>query len=72
MACSSLILEPLTSNGDGFFVEPPSQVPQVEEACRRVFRGVMPRIHWMPTTYGNGVQLAANLRNVVFSDGDKE
>ena len=72
MACSSLILEPLTSDGDGFFVERPDQVPAVERACRAAFRGVAPRPGWMPMAYGNGNQLAASLRNVFFSDGDKD
>jgi hypothetical protein len=72
MACSSLILEPLTSDGDGFFVERPDQVPAVERACRDAFRGVAPRPGWMPMAYGNGNQLAASLRNVFFSDGDKD
>jgi len=72
MACSSLILEPLTSDGDGFFVESDSQIPEVEAACSKLFGRVQSRIKWMPTAYGNGIQLAQNLRNTFFSDGDKD
>eukprot|EP00037_Helgoeca_nana_P010846 m.96299 g.96299 ORF g.96299 m.96299 type:complete len:540 (-) comp20459_c1_seq3:129-1748(-) len=72
MACSSLILEPLTSDGDGFFVPREDQIPEIEAACRRSFSRVTPRIHWTERSYGNGIQLARNLRNVLFSDGDKD
>ena len=66
MACSALVLEPLTSDGNGFFVEREAQVGAVEHACRARFRGVRPRVEWMRHAYGNGAQLAATLRNVLF------
>tara|TARA_B110000208_G_scaffold52166_1_gene68496 strand:+ start:29 stop:1555 length:1527 start_codon:yes stop_codon:yes gene_type:complete len=72
MACSSLILEPLTSDGDGFFVPREDQIESVERACRKSFGSVTTRPHWMPRAYGNGVQLARSLRNVYFSDGEKD
>ena len=72
MACGSLILEPLTSDGNGFFVEREDQIEDVERACRARFQGVAPRIRWMQRAYGNGAQLSANLHNVLFSDGDKD
>lgn len=72
MACSSLILEPLTSDGNGFFVPFDSQIPDVERACRVWFEGIQPRPSWMPAAYGNGIQLAQSLRNVFFSDGEKD
>eukprot|EP00656_Telonema_subtile_P012055 TRINITY_DN16044_c0_g1_i1.p1 TRINITY_DN16044_c0_g1~~TRINITY_DN16044_c0_g1_i1.p1 ORF type:complete len:268 (+),score=50.46 TRINITY_DN16044_c0_g1_i1:141-944(+) len=72
MACSALILEPLTSDGDGFFVEDDSQIPEVVRACQRLFPGIEPRINWMKDAYGDGVQLATYLKNVLFTDGDKD
>jgi len=68
-ACSELILEPLTSDGNGFFVETEAQVASVEAACRQRF-SVTPRPSWMPNAYGNGAQLSTTLRNVLFSDGE--
>eukprot|EP00040_Diaphanoeca_grandis_P026200 m.146472 g.146472 ORF g.146472 m.146472 type:complete len:537 (-) comp30480_c0_seq4:244-1854(-) len=70
-ACSELILEPLTSDGDGFFVEEDSAIPQVEAACRAEF-DVIPRPGWMVKAYGTGEQLVKATHNIIFSDGEKD
>ena len=44
---------------------------KVEAACRDRF-GVAPRPDWLRRSFGDGSQLAASLRNVVFTDGDKD
>jgi hypothetical protein len=36
-----------------------------------VLFGFQPRPQWMPMAYGRGVDLARNLRNTLFTDGDK-
>ncbi len=71
-ACTELILEPLTSNGDGFFVEDDAQITQVEAACREQFPGVVTRPNWMVDSFGNGVQLVKATHNIIFSDGEKD
>ena len=71
-ACTELPLEPLTSDGFGFFVpQSPKALAEVEAACRDRF-GVAPRPDWLRQSFGDGPQLAASLRNVVFTDGDKD
>ena len=71
-ACTELPLEPLTSDGFGFFVpQSPEALAEVEAACRDHF-GVAPRPDWLRRSFGDGPQLAASLRNVVFTDGDKD
>ena len=71
-ACTELPLEPLTSDGFGFFVpQSPKALAEVEAACRDRF-GVAPRPDWLRRSFGDGSQLAASLRNVVFTDGDKD
>ena len=71
-ACTELILEPLTSNGDGFFVEDDAQITQVETACQEQFPGVVTRPNWMMDSFGNGVQLVKATHNIIFSDGEKD
>ena len=70
-ACAELVLEPLTSNGNGFFVpQTDTDVEEVVAACRDRF-GVEPRQLWLEQAFGNGAQLVANIKNTIFSDGDK-
>lgn len=72
-ACTELILEVLTSDGFGFYVEDDEQIPQVEGACREMFGStVVTRPMWMKESFGNGADLARSLKNVVFSDGEKD
>ena len=71
-ACTELILEPLTSDGDGFFVPLPSQVPSVVAACKRLFPGIQARPKWMLETFGDGIQIVKTTRNIIFSDGEKD
>lgn len=71
-ACTELILEPLTSNGDGFYVpQTEKAVEEVEAACAEQF-GVAPRPLWLERAYGTGAQLVRSIRNTVFTDGDKD
>eukprot|EP00939_MAST-03C_sp_MAST-3C-sp1_P003223 g3223.t1 len=70
-ACTELIDEPLTSDGEGFFVEPDALVSSVESACRARFQ-VEPRPKWMLKAFGDGAQLVRNIKNVIFSDGEKD
>lgn len=71
-ACTELILEPLTSDGDGFYVPPPDLVPSVEAACQAQFPGVVSRPGWMQEAYGNGADIVRHTKNVIFSDGEKD
>ena len=71
-ACTELILEPLTSNGDGFFVENDAQITEVEAACREQFAGVVSRPNWLAESFGNGAQLVKATHNIIFSDGEKD
>ncbi|KAK7233829.1 dipeptidyl-peptidase [Aureococcus anophagefferens] len=71
-ACTELPLEPLTSDGFGFFVPQSPALAEVEAACVRDRFGVAPRPDWLRQSFGDGAQLAASLRNVVFTDGDKD
>ena len=48
-----------------------TEIAEVEAACRDRF-GVAPRPDWLRRSFGDGSQLAASLRNVVFTDGDKD
>ena len=56
----------------GFFVPTPADVPDVEAACEDRFGGVETRPNWLRDAFGDGRDLVANLRNVVFTDGDKD
>lgn len=71
-ACTELILEPLTSDGYGFFVEDEAQISQVEAACRQRYNSVVTRPQWMRQAFGTGAQIVAHTTNVVFTDGDRD
>ncbi|GAB5369152.1 hypothetical protein AAMO2058_001381200 [Amorphochlora amoebiformis] len=70
-ACSELILEPLTSEGLGFYVEEDVQIPEVERACRERFN-VTSRPFWMPYSFGTARDMLRTARNIFFSDGEKD
>lgn len=70
-ACSELILEPLTSNGDGFFVPSKDLVPKIEAACKKEFN-VVTRPNWMRNSFGNGIEIVKSTHNIIFSDGEKD
>lgn len=70
--CTELILEPLTSDGFGFFVEDAKQVPQVEAACRERYPSVVTRPQWMRQAFGTGAEIVAHTTNMIFSDGDRD
>ena len=72
-ACTELILEPLTSNGNGFFVPDPSLVPNIEAACKIEFGpNTMTRPNWMRESFGTGTQIVKATHNLIFSDGEKD
>ena len=70
--CTELQLEPLTSDGDGFYTTADDQVGQLAAACALRFDGVRGRPGWMRASFGDGVDLARALTNVFFSDGEKD
>jgi dipeptidyl-peptidase II len=71
-ACTELILEPLTSDGDGFYVENKDQIAEVEASCRRRYRNVVTRKMWMLQAFGSGKDIVKHTTNMIFSDGDKD
>lgn len=71
-ACTELILEPLTTDGSGFYTESDAQVAEVAANCRKQFGGVSVRPEWMVRSFGTGAQLARATTNIVFSDGEKD
>ena len=70
-ACTELIMEPLTSDGNGFFVPDPTLVPKIEEACKQEFQAIT-RPNWMRESFGNGRQIVESTHNIIFSDGEKD
>ena len=47
-ACTELVLEPLTSDGDGFYVEDDSQIAEVAARCQQIFGDIVTRPFWSP------------------------
>ena len=41
-------LEPLTSDGDGFYVEDDDQIPEVAARCQQIFGDIVTRPFWSP------------------------
>ena len=70
-ACTELILEPITSDGFGFYPPAGTQLPEVEANCRRLF-GVEPRPRWMRLAFGNGADAFHTSSNLVFMENDKD
>ena len=71
-ACTELPLEPITSDGFGFY--PPSdgaQLGELERHCAARF-GVEARPEWLPTTFGVGADLAEHGSNILFVENDKD
>lgn len=52
-ACTELILEPLTSDGFGFYPPAQSQLDKTRALCKRRF-GIEPRPAWLLTAFGRG------------------
>jgi dipeptidyl-peptidase II len=71
-ACTQLILEPLTSDGNGFYVEDKDQIKEVEAVCRERYPNTLTRELWMLRAYGNGEDIVKHTTNMIFSDGDKD
>lgn len=68
-ACTELILEPLTSDGFGFYPPDEDQIAAVEAACRARFNSV-PRPAWIQTSTGGSMLRFAS--NIIFSNGEKD
>jgi hypothetical protein len=64
-ACTELLLEPITSDGYGFYPESTGQLSEVEQSCEATF-DVRPRPFWMETAYGIGA-LVSSARLLVSS-----
>ena len=67
-ACTELPLEPMTSDGYGFY--PEAQTSELAHRCEQLF-GVTPRPHWMPLAFGQGADWS-QASNIVFSENDKD
>jgi len=70
-ACTELLLEPITSDGYGFYPEDRSQVRQVESNCAARF-GVRPRPFWMPLAFGIGSDYSTHMSNIIFMENEKD
>ncbi len=71
-ACTELPLEPITSDGYGFF--PPADGAQTRDVianCAQRF-GVATRAEWLRLAFGDGADLARSLSNVYFGENDKD
>jgi dipeptidyl-peptidase-2 len=69
-ACTELILEPLTSDGFGFYPEAATQIDQTIDLCRKRF-GVEPRPSWMSVAFGVGADFQ-HASNIVFMENEKD
>ena len=69
-ACTELILEPLTSNGYGFYPQASSQVNEMEKLCAARY-SVQPRAKWMGVAYGLGADFR-HASNLVFMENEKD
>ena len=69
-ACTELLLEPLTSDGYGFYPESNAQIPQTRALCAERFR-VQPRPYWMRSSFGVGADYA-HASNIVFMENEKD
>jgi dipeptidyl-peptidase-2 len=67
-ACTQILMEPLTSDGFGFYPPADDQLEEVKTSCRLRF-GAEPRPDWLPMSFG-----ASDLRvgELFFSDGEKD
>ena len=69
-ACTELILEPLTSDGFGFYPEAQGQIEETTQLCVERFN-VQPRPSWMARSFGIGADWA-HASNIVFMENDKD
>lgn len=68
-ACTQLIIEPITSDGYGFYPEQDYQIPEVEASCARMF-DVEPRYDLI-VSLGRGPDWM-HVSNVVFMENSKD
>eukprot|EP01062_Namystynia_karyoxenos_P016727 TRINITY_DN16146_c0_g3_i1.p1 TRINITY_DN16146_c0_g3~~TRINITY_DN16146_c0_g3_i1.p1 ORF type:complete len:520 (+),score=133.92 TRINITY_DN16146_c0_g3_i1:70-1560(+) len=72
LACTELPLEPITSDGYGFFVTGDgAQTEQLTRRCAELFK-VRTRPEWLPESFGNGRDLAGALSNTFLGENDKD
>ena len=69
-ACTELILEPMTSDGYGFYPEAEDQIRATRSLCASRY-SVEPRPAWMPTAFGRGADFAA-ASNIIFMENEKD
>jgi dipeptidyl-peptidase-2 len=69
-ACTQLIIEPITSDGYGFYPEQDSQVREVEASCARMF-GVLARPLDLVVSLGRGADWH-HVSNVIFMENSKD
>ncbi len=69
-ACTQLIIEPITSDGYGFYPEQDSQVSEVEASCARMF-GVAGRADDLVISLGRGADWN-HVSNIVFMENSKD
>ena len=69
-ACTQLIIEPITSDGFGFYPERDSQISEVEANCARMF-GVNTRPNDLLISLGRGADWT-HVSNVVFMENSKD
>jgi hypothetical protein len=77
-ACTELLLEPLTSDGLGFYPPQGKETAQVASRCEALF-GVVPRPFWLPTSFGRSADYAlplsqggGSLSRVLFVENSKD
>jgi hypothetical protein len=67
---TELLLEPITSDGYGFYPESDAQLRETTAICAARFK-VEPRPTWMPTAFGLGADFS-HASNLVFMENDKD
>ncbi len=69
-ACTELILEPITSDGYGFYPPSESQLASTRALCAAAFE-IEPRPGWMPLAFGRAAAFGS-ASNIVFMENDKD
>ena len=69
-ACTQLIIEPITSDGYGFYPEQDSQIQEVEASCQKMF-GVVARPQDLALSFGRGADWM-HASNIVFMENSKD
>ena len=64
-------MEPITSDGYGFFPPSSAQYSEVMQNCAGRFQ-VQPRPFWMATSFGVGRDYSRYLSNVIFMENSKD